>query len=349
MYFAILGKNPQISLTELQKIQPSFLPSTKKDIVIFETEYPESVSELGWCIKSGRVVAEKDLQNILEDVKIIWIQEEAIGKHFKRTIGIKRFKTVKINHTDKEIKEKWKEIINLDNWKYGVVERYQNIPLYETIDFEKPGRSMNMWMMPAKLTHILINLGITNSVIENNSLETHNITIYDPFCGSGTTNFLANYMWYNTVGSDININYAQKNLPRWQNTSFYNTNASISFFQYDISRSIPSNIISNPSIIVTEWRLGPIITKKSSIDDIKKAQHQITKLYNDFFTTTIESDDFSTIICTIPRYIGHENPHEKVFQKTIENLWYQYKSISEIYQRPEQQIWRKICIIKRGS
>ena len=368
MYFAVLWKHPQISLTELQIVQSTFFLSTKKRIVLFETKNPELLKTLWWCIKSGIIVTEKDLQTLLQEVKIIGIQEEAIGKHFKRTIGIRRFKTVKINHTDREIKEKWKEIINLDNGKYGIVEHYQNIPLYETIDFEKPGRSMNMWMMPAKLTHILINLGIQNTIANKqlshceeewnydvaiqNKKSSNNITIYDPFCGSGTTNFLTNYMGYNTVGSDINISYAEKNLPWRQTTVFYNSKASISFFNNDTTKSIPSNLFnpSNQPIIVTEWRLGPIITKKSSSDQIQKAQQQITKLYTDFFTNTIKSDLFSTIVCTIPWYIGHDNIHEQQFQKTVENLGYGRKSISETYQREDQQVGRKICIItKKGS
>ncbi|MEI8008619.1 MAG: hypothetical protein WCI00_04345 [bacterium] len=41
---------------------------------------------------------------------------------------------------------------------YGIVEQYQNIELYEAIDFGKPGRSMEMGMMPAKLAHIMINI-----------------------------------------------------------------------------------------------------------------------------------------------------------------------------------------------
>lgn len=348
MYFAILWKHPQISLTELQIVKPTFLPSTKKGIVLFETQYPELLKTLWWCIKSGIVVPEKELQTLLQDVKIIGIQEEAIWKHFKRTIGIRRFKTVKINHTDKEIKEKGKEIINLDNGKYGIVENYQNIPLYETIDFEKPGRSMHMGMMPAKLTHILINLGIQN-IIANKNKTIHDITIYDPFCGSGTTNFLANILGYNTVGSDINITYAQQNLLWRQTHSFYNTNASISFFNHDITKPFQSNI-SNWSIIVTEGWLGPIITKKSTPDDVKKAQQQIQKLYTDFFTNILKSDYFSVIVCTIPRYIGYDNPHEQFFQTTISNLGYNWKSINEIYQREDQQIGRKICIItKKGS
>jgi len=350
MYFAILWKHPQISLAELQKVQPVFFPSTKKGIIIFETKKPELLKTLGWSIKSGVVITEKDLQTILQDTKIIGIQEEAIGKHFKRTIGIKRFKKVKINHTDREIKEKGKEIINLDNGKYGIVEHYQNIPLYETIDFEKPWRSMSMWMMPAKLTHILINLWIQN-VIANGNETIHNLSIYDPFCWSGTTNFLANYMGYNTVGSDINIKYSEQNLVWRQTHAFYNRNASISFFNHDTTKPIPSNLSnpSNPPIIITEWRLGPIITKKSNSDDIKKAQQQITKLYTNFFKNILESDLFSTIVCTIPWYIGHDNSHEQHFQKTVENLEYQRKSISEIYQREDQQVGRKICIVtKKG-
>lgn len=66
------------------------------------------------CIKSGRVITEKDLQEELKDCKIFGVQEDAIGKHLKRTIGVRRFKLVKVTHTDREIKEKGKELINLD-------------------------------------------------------------------------------------------------------------------------------------------------------------------------------------------------------------------------------------------
>ena len=45
--------------------------------------------------------------------------------------------------------------------KWAQVLGYQNIRLYEVIDFEKPGRSMQMGMMPAKLTHTLLNIGLS--------------------------------------------------------------------------------------------------------------------------------------------------------------------------------------------
>ena len=52
---------------------------------------------------------------------------------------------------------------------------YQNIRLYEVIDFEKPGRSMQMGMMPAKLTHTLLNIGLSYLKGQDKTL------IYDPF------------------------------------------------------------------------------------------------------------------------------------------------------------------------
>jgi hypothetical protein len=58
------------------------------------------------------------------------------------------------------------------------VTHYQDIPLYETIDFDKPGRSMQMGMMPAKLAHLLINIGLQGNKDKNN------ILIWDPFVGS---------------------------------------------------------------------------------------------------------------------------------------------------------------------
>jgi hypothetical protein len=71
MYFAILGKNPEISKAELNLIQPKNISSPKKGIVIFDTDFSEKISTLGGIIKAGSVVKEKDLPEVLKDVKII--------------------------------------------------------------------------------------------------------------------------------------------------------------------------------------------------------------------------------------------------------------------------------------
>lgn len=358
MYFAILGKNPEISKAELELIQPTNISSPKKGIVTFDTKKPELISTLGGIIKAGSVVKERDLPEVLKDVKIIWIKEIANGKHLKQTIGIKRFKTVDFFHTDKEIKEKGRELINLGNGDYGVVEQYQNIPLYETIDFEKPARSMQMGMMPAKLTHIMINLWLHSSwlVTRNSSL-----TIYDPFVGSWTTGFLANNLGYDFIGSDINISYVKQNAKRRGKTPFNNPNNSFHIFQHDITKPIVlSSFISKEEVssiadggfknllIISEGRLWPIVTVKTSPTEIQKNQKDVLNIYTAFLKRIKElatrNSSLVTVI-TIPHYQTN-NFLEEELSVYAKKLSLSISSIPEIYQRPNQNIGRKILIIK---
>lgn len=41
---------------------------------------------------------------------------------------------------------------------------YQDIALYEAIDFDKPVNSMNIGMMPSKLALMMINIGLTKLI-----------------------------------------------------------------------------------------------------------------------------------------------------------------------------------------
>ncbi len=64
-----------------------------------------------------------------------------------------------------EVREKGKEYILVGSYEdlneqSEVIEvtGYQDIALYETIDFDKPVNSMNIGMMPSKLALMLINI-----------------------------------------------------------------------------------------------------------------------------------------------------------------------------------------------
>ena len=344
MYFAILWKHPQISLAEINLLNPKRYPSSKKGIVLFDIDAPERLALLWGSIKSGRVITEKELQEELQDCKIIGVQEEAIGKHLKRTIGIRRFKLVKITHTDREIKEKWKEIINLDKGNFGVVDYFQNIWVYESIDFDKPARSMKMGMMPSKLAHVLINLG---TKFADNKEE---ILVRDPFVGSWTTSFLANFMGYDTIGSDLQIKYAQENIDRWKTTSFANPDKSIQLFIQDSTKKVSSDRWKNYKkvCIASEWWLGPIVSKSTPSDMINGYQNQVIEIYRNFLKNILESKiPGLEIAITIPWYIGHENNIEAQLKKVTEDLWYSFVTVAEVYQREGQQVGRKICMIEK--
>lgn len=344
MYFAVLWKNPEISREELKLVQAKEISYPKKGIMIFDTKYKELLPQLGGVIKTGIVVKEKDLQELLADVKIIWIQNEANGKHLKRTVWIRRYKLVDIFHTDKEIKNKGKEIINLENGLYGIVEQYQNIELYEAIDFGKPGRSMEMWMMPAKLAHMMINIWLAK-FIHDSELDIEKLCIYDPFVWSWTTGMLANYMWYDFVGSDIKTNYAQQNAT-WRKTSkFYTPDKEIDIFKHDITQPLGNQLEDKDILIVSEWRLGPIVMKNTSSQDIKKFQEQVLQIYKSFLERVKEL--WSAIaVFTIPYYAGQENSLEKDISDYCTKIELAIEAIPEVYGREWQQVWRKILVIQ---
>lgn len=359
MYFAILWKNPEISMAELELVQIKEISFPKKGIIIFDTKYWEALSQLWGCIKIGTVVKEKQLQELLADAKIIGIQNEANGKHLKRTIGIKRYKLVDIFHTDKEIKNKGKEVINLENGLYGIVEQYQDIELYEAVDFGKPWRSMRMGMMPAKLAHIMINIwlqwlrSIKAKMHENwcSPLDLWSSTIiYDPFVGSGTTEFLANSLGYECIGSDINIEYATQNIPRRKTTKFYQPEEKITVFTHDITKKLKTILPETKKdiVIVTEGRLWPIVTKSTSAGEVRKFQEQVIQIYKSFLER-IQEIWCSVAVCTIPYYAGQTNFLEKEISEYATKIKLEIQGIPEIYGREGQQIGRKIMIIKQEN
>jgi len=60
--------------------------------------------------------------DLLPNKKIIGVNDENLGKKLKFECGIKRFKLVKLAHTDKEVKEKGMEIIQINKEQFGIVE-----------------------------------------------------------------------------------------------------------------------------------------------------------------------------------------------------------------------------------
>jgi len=261
-HFAVLWKNTEISLAELKLVNPQNIDHHRKNIITFSTDKEKLLNQLGGIIKWGRVVHKDKLAKFLEWKKILGTEEKELWISLKKEFKIKRFKLVSPQKTDKDVRDKWVEIIMINNL-YGVVLGNQDIPLYENVDFKKPSRSMQMGMMPAKLTHIMINLGLQQA-----SKIKGEFAIYDPFAGSGTTGMLANHI----------INF-----PRRKNNYFCDKTKTIDFFQQDITKKMNPSLrakwnesvgISKKQnlIIVTEWRLGPIITRNSTDRDIIDAE-----------------------------------------------------------------------------
>lgn len=359
-YFAILGKHKQISLAELQYIQPTNL-TTHGPIVIFDTQFPDKIKQLGGIIKWGTVATLWDLTES-DKQPIVGTNSRLLGNHLKSSWYTKRYKELTLDHCDREVQDKWQEIILIhsnetldESTPIGIVTDYQDIWLFEAVDFDKPGSGMGIGMMPSKLALTMINIALAHyqaSHEKNNSEYAwgckSDYTIYDPFCGFGTTNFLANAHWYNTIWSDINGSLIKPNLTWWQSHDRHTENR-ITTFKHDATQPITKPFVAHTDVIVSEGWLWPVVSSRIMP---KVAHHQLSQIgevYCGFLTRVDEYFSDITVCITIPVYRFYEV--NVIFDQIQELLSSRPQRtvvpVSQMYERKWQYVMRQILVLQK--
>ncbi len=345
MYFWILWKTPELSLLELYMLEPSEL-TTSWGIAFFETNKPEKIWQLWWLIKWWVVSDWEQLWWHLEWAKIVWVDSQELWLMMKRKYNIRRYKELDLRKSDLEVKKKWVEVRFFWKWKYWVVKGWQNIDLYSTIDFDKPAHGMQIGMMPSKLAHILLNIWC--SLVEDKEKD---ITIYDPFCGFGTTNFLANYYGHHTIWSDINITPSKQNMKRRERTDKYNNERMMTFFKHDVNDSFTKPFLKEVDVVVSEGWLWPVIKSEMHKHQdqtetiLKEYIPSIVDVYKIFLENSREKMLWVPLVMTIPEYLRLDHPI--IADRIAEYarlIWYKVDYVWEVYQRKKQQIGRRVVL-----
>ncbi len=349
MYFWIVWKTPELSMEELTLVQPTNI-SKKNWIVFFDTKLHELLPKLWWLIKWWKVGSKHDLEIALQDVKIVWVDSQELGLMIKRQFGVKRYKVLEQRKSDLEVKKKWKEVFSFGKGEYWIVWWWQPIDLYEAIDFGKPASGMQIWMMPTKLAHILTNVGVAQ-IPESSHDE---ITIYDPFAGFWTTNFISNFLWYHTIGSDINITQAKQNNQWRQLREFYQKEAYLTFFKHDVNDVFKKPFLDKVSVIITEGRLWPVVKKemlkhKNQTEAILKEYiPSVVELYATFMENSFAKWWSSVpIVMTVPEYLRLDHPViANRITEHAQTIWYEVRTIEEVYHRKKQLVGRRVLILE---
>jgi len=85
-----------------------------------------------------------------------------------------------------------------------------------------------------------------------------------------------------------------------------NTEKKFEIFTHDMYDKFTAPFNRNNMMILTEGRLGPIITAKSTPKDVQSAQVQVLKLYEAFLDRIVElkakNPELATV-CAIPYYV----------------------------------------------
>ena len=335
MYFAVAWKNITLSEYELSLIWK--ILHKEKNIFFFETENFEKCKNLAGFVKIGAVMSLNDFINM---------KKKLVGTNLhlkpadKQKYNIKRYKHVELIKSDLEIKNKWIEVIFFKTLKdkVWIVKFYQNIQLYETIDFSKPVRSMNVWMMPSKLTHLMLNFA---------TWLNYRKTIYDPFAGLGTTLMVSNHFWNNVIGSDINITPVKQNRKWFQTTNFYNSNTKYYFFKHDITKPFKAKIVNFVDYVVTEWYLWPTVWKFLNRKEAENLEKSFNYIYIKGIENLLTLGNLKKIVITFPVY-KLKDKHFYFFDKTYEEIKNLGKLtlFDEVYIRAWQKVWRQIGIVQ---
>jgi len=257
MYIAILGRQPAISIAELERLYGDvrwFSDST----ALVKTDHID-VQRVGGTQKAGRVISEINLgdwrrasMEIVQHYSKAWA-----GYEGKITLGISAYgfnvdtrdiqktglilknklkgtsaslrlvpnqeqalSTATSHHNKLGLSENKVELIVVRGTKGIVVAESigaQNITALAARDQGRPKRDAFVGMLPPKLAQIMVNLALGDQ-----SSNPNKVAVLDPFCGTGVILQEALLMNYMVLGSDLNpkmIDYTLQNL-KWLQDNF---------------------------------------------------------------------------------------------------------------------------------
>lgn len=228
-YLAVLGRQPSISLAELESLFTKVeIKST--NLASFESDETISIDRLGGCLKIARPLEATplDFLNNLPIGKItLGVSDYSRNANARKT-GAEALKLKKILtrhersvrvipnkdavlstatafHNSLGLKQNHIELIKFGK-EWFVSCGVQNINAYARRDQARPARDAKVGMLPPKLAQILINL--CGDLAQG-------ARVLDPFCGTGVVLQEAYLMGYKPYGTDLSermVDYSNKNL-----------------------------------------------------------------------------------------------------------------------------------------
>jgi len=359
-YIFILGKDPDLSLMELQSryglskavTQMGHFVITDLNVDMNQDEF----DTLGGQIKAGKVIGKVNKRDLVEGLAdhlsfdhesgklnygislYGWSEKNLrslllnLKKEFKKCGVSSRFANqdfINISAAQHKGLKGGKEMLvckDKNDYLIAEVVAVQDIDAYSKRDFKKPFRDMKVGMLPPKLAQILINLTGKKG------------RIWDPFCGGGVLIMEGLLMGHDMIGSDININTlegAVRNV-EWVQYEF-GDNSTWKLLDHDARDPFETEKFD---AIACEGYLGPpqsrLKYKKEFVGIIK----ELTSLYVDFFKAL--GNFKGPVVIALPFYRTKEGElHLEKAVKGIENLGFK-KNLNLKYARQDQIVGRDI-------
>ncbi len=375
-YLAILGRQPEIGLLELQAVLGESAVAPFGDHALVRSS--PDLTRLGGSLKIVKILGELNgghLAQSLPDLDQLPLRDGktqfgvsvyapktthrdvlAYGLALKKQLkqrGSVRFNEPKAPSTElsaaslkfnKVLENGFELVLASDGSRtlWGLTEQVQDVDWYSKRDYERPSRSAKVGMLPPKLAQILINLSGGES-------------IYDPFCGTGVVLQEALLMGKMTAGSDLNPEMVEA------------TSNNLAWLAHQVEHSLPSWHVSEADAtsvqiptnynIASEGYLGPHLEKTPTADELGTLKADMKTLLEGFFKNVADQlqSGASLTIC-LPAWRIADSFQTPEIVDSLPILGYTLKQFASlgkpsplpVYWRPGQIVGRMILTLRKN-
>ena len=369
-YLAVLGRQPKISLAELEALFGQVVPISS-DLAEFTTDNIPDIRRLGGTQRIAAEITAKitDFLKTLPNTGkvVIGVSDFTPGTNAFRAQGealkLKRF-LVKNGHGVRVVPNKtavlssatvyhnklWSEtkfeLIKFKKSYYHVVQ-VQNIDAYAERDQARPARDAKVGMLPPKLAQILINL--CGDLPAGSRL-------LDPFCGTGVVLQEALLMGYTPYGTDLSermAEYTQRNLEWLINRArtdspaqdFVITQGDATSFQWEA----PIDAVACEGYLGRPMSLPPAEVK------LKQEKQECRTIILGFLSNLSGQIAAGTpVVMAVPAWLRPNGTYERLnLLDEIQELGYNVKSFRNLgaddllYHRERQVVAREIIVLRK--
>ncbi len=366
-YLAVLGRQPKISLAELEALFDD-VKSLGPELAVFRTLDAPDIRRLGGTQKIALEIREPVgdfLKKLPEGRKITLgvsdfstkgsatsAQREALKwKRFLqkngRSVRVVANKSAALssatsfhNHLFYENKI---ELIRTNQAYYRVI-GVQNIDDYVRRDRERPARDAKVGMLPPKLAQILINL--CGNLPDGTCL-------LDPFCGTGVVLQEAVLMGYNVQGTDLNermVEYTEKNLKWLSEKLKANLDPILA-----VGNAMDFQWQQPVGLVACETYLGQPMSLPPNEIKLKREKQECSGIIRGFLKNLASQIGAGMpVVIAVPAWLRPDGHYERLnILDEIDNLGYNVESFKNLqqsdllYHREKQIVAREIIVLRK--
>ena len=266
-----------------------------------------------------------------------------------------------------------------DQIQLGQVSHVQDIDAYTLRDRSRPKRDAFVGMLPPKLAQTIVNLAIGRWKMEDGAaaaakshmpIANSQLTVLDPFCGTGVVLMEASLMDYSVYGSDNSqkmVDFTQVNM-EWLHATpaaYRQTNkADLSNRSREWSDirvelgDATDHIWRQPiTVIACEGYLGqPLGGQVPSPKKLQQIIHDCDVIMRGFLTNISSQLQPGTRLCVaMPTWFIDDNSHHLPVLSSLVTLGYTRQAFTHaaesdlIYRRDDQSVGRELVVLTKNS